>query len=194
MAVTSDIATGRGGRLTESARSFLGKSLARVTLDIPNASIATNVVPSGTQPTAGIFFPMRTTTTEGSRRTASLSPDGPIAAILNAISSVGTIVIIGEHPSTDSGDTWEIYLEGNFDSTSSDHVGSAMDSDSSDAQRDSLHHRIEDAIHGIGAMTVPVSGVTGGVTFAASEFTAIDIASTNGITVWPSESGGPNYR
>ena len=133
MSIQSQLRRGRGGsfRGNTGGKSFLGKTLTRVTVTLPSSS--------------GVWVGVN-----NANREEVLAADGPVTYILRAVGSCATVVLYDQIPSPSGSGSqignvdWVMYVEGEFDDT-----GTVNDSNTA-----SLATRIESAIESIGRLSV----------------------------------------
>ena len=129
MSMRSMIGRGRGGDFEAGVgKSFLGKTITRLRI-------------GGFSDSNRIFFP----DTDPNYR-ESISPDGPIMAIVRAVKQEATIVAHAPSPmGHHAGMTWDFYVEGNYEGA----TGSNADSNEA-----SLATRVQAALQAIPAISV----------------------------------------
>ena len=204
MVTTSQLATGRGGELPRTARSFLGKTIVRIPIGFTGASIANDTGIIGNF----LAAPADADTAQiTNRRAAALHPDGPIALILRKISEAATVVMTDELPTSGSTATWNVYVEGEFGDTFT--TGLADDHENAETLRDRILAALNDlCVHIAGLendrLDVPITVGTGEEAhrrFALAAFGSVSsgagtsIITPGAVSTWETyeaENGGNN--
>ena len=180
MSMRSMIGRGRGGDFEAGVgKSFLGKTITRLRI-------------GGFSDSNRIFFP----DTDPNYR-ESISPDGPIMAIVRAVKQEATIVAHAPSPmGHHAGMTWDFYVEGNYEGA----TGSNADSNEA-----SLATRVQAALQAIPAISVfrlntdgsrPPANADGSYptqTFLAACFTGLTCTSGDTRTVALTDNARVEY-